>query len=292
MAPSLSRPSLLAILAFSWWGFVPIYWKHLKSIPAEELILYRIVLSALFLLPFWWKRKHLLPFFSLVQSPRLGLGLLASSLLIGYNWYLYVWAVNSGRVVEASLGYFINPLVNVALGTLLLRETMSRPQKVAIGFAFLGVLLLSWRNGSVPWVALVLAITFALYGLVRKLLHVPTIPGTFWETVVLTIPAGIALMSLFQTNGLATTQASAQELFVLLFCGFITTVPLLAFAEAAKGLPLSSIGFFQFISPSIQFLLGVFIYKEPFSLFHWFSFFFIWIGLVIFLLALPRKKRR
>jgi chloramphenicol-sensitive protein RarD len=277
------NPASLAVFAYAWWGFVPLYWKELLAFPATELILYRVLLSTLFLFPFFLPARRRTELMAILRHPRTLFGLLASGSLIGFNWFLYVWAVNNGHVIDSSLGYFINPLMNVALGTLLLKEIMSSRQRWACALATLGVLLLAWSTGSFPWIALLLALSFALYGLSRKLLAVPTIPGTFVETVILTVPAGLALGFLYfqaQGHGLSATP---REWITLAFCGAVTTIPLLAFAEAAKRMSLSVMGFFQFISPSIQFLLGVFVFREPFGLTQWLSFALIWVGLALFL---------
>ncbi len=276
-------PYALAILAYGWWGLVPLYWKRLAAFPAEELILYRVLLSSLFLAPFFLTSENRSTLRQLLTTPRTLWGLVLSGLLIGGNWYLYVWAVNHGHVVDASLGYFINPLVNVALGMLLLKETMNRAQKIACGFALTGVLLLTATTGTFPWIALLLAFSFAFYGLLRKILAVPTIPGTFFETIFLSLPCLLALTYFYQNGSGHAPSATGSEWAWMTLCGVVTTVPLLAFAEAAKKMPLSVLGFFQFLSPSIQFLLGVFLYQEPFGLGQWASFAFIWLALLIFL---------
>jgi chloramphenicol-sensitive protein RarD len=283
-------PASLAILAYAWWGLSPIYWKLLTAFPASELILYRVLLSSVFLMPFFFRGAKREALRRILLSPRTLLGLLASGLLIGFNWYLYVWAVNNGHLVESSLGYFINPLMNVALGLLVLGESMRRNQKIACLFAAFGAGILAWSNGAFPWIALLLALSFALYGLIRKVLAVPTIPGTFFETLVLSLPAGVALGWMYKSGLGHATSATAGEWVVLAFCGLVTTLPLLGFAEAAKRMPLSVLGFFQFISPSLQFLLGVFVYKEPFGLHQWLSFALIWAGLAFFLTDLARRR--
>lgn len=282
------NPTALAIIAYAWWGFVPVYWKLLQSFPSKELILYRILLSTVFLLPFFflksigpkipWTRKNIL-------------GLFASGLLIGFNWFLYVWSVNHGHVVDASLGYFLNPLINVALGTLVFRDKMKNLQKIACALAALGVGLLVLHTGNFPWIAFLLASSFAMYGLVRKILHVPTIRGTFVETMLLTPVALLGLYWLWQHGYSHFPQATSKELWLLSLAGIVTTVPLLAFAESAKYLTLSTMGFFQFISPSLQFLLGVFVYHESFGGIQWAAFSFIWMGLLLFLVDLRSPKR-
>ncbi len=282
-------PTSLAILAYGWWGLVPLYWKLLARFSSEELILFRILLSFVFLLLLCLLRPAYRKFGPILSSPRLLLGLTASGTLIGFNWYLYVWAVNHGHVIDASLGYFLNPLVNVALGTLLLKERMSPQQKIACALASIGAGILAWQVGGVPWISLLLALSFALYGLLRKTLQVSTIPGTFWETLLLSLPALWGL--LWMGERLHFPAATGGELLVLAFCGIVTTVPLLAFAEAAKHMPFSLLGFFQFISPSLQFLLGFFVFHEPFTPLQWLAFAFIWMGLAVFVVHLRRENR-
>jgi chloramphenicol-sensitive protein RarD len=286
-------PVSLAIIAYSWWGLVPIYWKFLAAFSAEELILYRILLSCLFLAPLAWHPRLAGSGMGAIWRHRRAMaGLTLAGILIGFNWYLYVWAVNHNRVLESSLGYFINPLVNVALGTLLLGEKMRPLQRWACAFAAAGALVLTWHTGEIPWVALLLAISFALYGLVRKVIHVSTVPGTFWETLLLSLPALLAFFFWpFPDSPLHLPHATGGELAILALCGVVTTVPLLAFAEAAKFLPLSVLGFFQFIAPSLQFLLGVLVYREPFSPVHSLAFALIWTGLAIFVRDLWARRK-
>lgn len=277
-------PTLLALFAYATWGIVPIYWKLLPSLSPEELILYRVLLSALFLgAVLWWKGQGgtLLEF---ARNRRVTGGLLVSSLLIGFNWYLYVWAVAREHVVEASLGYFLNPLMNVALGTLLLDERMRRLQWGACALAALGAGVLVWQTDTIPWIALSLASSFALYGLIRKKLGVRTLPATLWETLLLCLPCALALTWMVKSGVSGIHSAPAVELWLLPLAGVITSTPLLAFAEAAKHLPLTVLGFIQFLSPTIQFLLGVFVYHEPFGHAQWIAFSFIWAGLFLFLL--------
>lgn len=281
----------LALLAYAWWGLVPAYWKLLGAFAATELILYRILLSLAFLLPFGWADNRWARVRALVTCRRTLLGLVLSGSLIGFNWFLYVWAIGDHRIVEASLGYFLNPLVNVALGALVLKERMSPGQRVACGFAGAGAVLLTFAAGVFPWVAVLLALSFSAYGLTRKLLGVETVAGTIIETAWL---APLAVVSLFwmyrQGHGHAFT-ATKAELLILLAAGVVTTVPLLAFAEAAKRLSMSELGFLQFLSPTLQFLLGVFVYAEPFKATQWAAFALIWVGLALFVRDMRLRKR-
>lgn len=280
------NPTSLAIFAYIWWGFVPVYWKLLKDFPAEELILYRVLFSAIFLLALIYHTKKWRAFLSLKENRKTIVGLLISGLLIGLNWFLYVWAVNNGHVVDASLGYFMNPILNMALGAFLLKENLRKWQKVASIFALLGTLLLVYFTGVFPWIALVLAFSFAFYGLIRKKVKVDTLSGTLWETILLTPPCFLVLLWLAATQQSYVPSANNSALIILTFSGAITTIPLLAFAEAAKSLTLTTMGFIQFISPTIQFLLGIFVFHELFDLPRFFAFMMIWAGLGFFLLDL------
>ncbi|HEY8280427.1 MAG TPA: EamA family transporter RarD [Bdellovibrionota bacterium] len=286
-------PASLAVLAYAWWGLVPIYWKQLSLFSSEELILYRILISAVSLLPVLVYRKELSKWLAILRSPSQALGCLAASLLIGFNWYLYIWAVGHGRVVESSLGYFLNPLVNVALGTLALGERMNGAQKTACALAALGVSLLAFQTGAFPWVSVLLALSFGFYGFVRKLLNLPTLAATFAETIVLTIPSILAIVWMSRQGLTHWAAAPASSLAWLSLSGIVTTVPLLAFTEAVKFLPLTFLAFLQFLSPTLQFLLGVLVFHEPFGLARCLSFGLIWVGIVVFLwdLAAPNQNK-
>jgi len=283
-------PVALAIFAYACWGLVPAYWKQLPGFDSRELICWRVFLSVVSLLPILAWRKESSSILALLRSRRSSVALLASSLLIGFNWSLYIWAVTNGHIVESSLGYFLNPLFNMALGTILLKERLNRLQVAACTLAAVGVALLTWQAGSLPWISLLLAVSFGLYGFLRKTMRFPTLPATFLETVALAVPAGIALCWLSTQGEIHAPVASLKELLWLSLSGLITTIPLLAFAEAAVALPLTAMGFLQFLSPTFQFLLGVFVYGEPFRPEQWLSFSFIWAGLVLFLFDLALRS--
>lgn len=209
----------------------------------------------------------------------------AASLLVCGNWYVYIWSVNSGHVLESSLGYFINPLVNVLIGFLILKERLSRSKWVAVALASCGVLIMALQVQEI-WVSLFLAITFGFYGLLRKIMKAPAIETSFIETLVLALPALLYAFSLHgeSANWDWTTYA------LLAFGGVVTGLPLWWFAEAAMRVPLSLLGIFQFISPTLQFLQAVLIFHEPFGLVQAVSFGFIWAGLLVFVLDLLRQK--
>ena len=281
------NPAFLAVFAFAGWGIVPLYWKLLSHIPAQELIVFRVLFSLLFLAPIFLIRS--------ASSQKLDrssfLALLLSGLCIGSNWLMYVWAVNHDRVVDASLGYFLSPLINASMGALFLGEILNFRQKISLAFACLGILILLVALGGLPLITLFLALTFAFYGFIRKKLHWPTLAGTFYETLFLSGPALCFLIYLFQSGQAQFPHATGREWFILSLCGIITSLPLLAFAEAAKGLSFSSLGIFQFVSPSLQFLLGVLVFHEPFSPLKWMAFGCIWIGLGIFIFDLLRPAK-
>lgn len=287
-----SSPLALALLAYACWGFVPAYWKQIPAFSAWELILWRVVFSALALLPALAWRREFPSLFALLRAPRSAFALIGTSCLIGFNWSLYIWAVTSGHIVESALGYFLNPLLNVALGTFLLKERMSFQQKLACLLASLGVAWLTWSAGQLPWIALLLAFSFAAYGLGRKLARLPTLPATTAETLILAPPAAFGLVWLHAHGGLHASVAGPGEWAWLSLSGPVTAIPLLAFAEAAVHLPLTVMGFVQFVSPSLQFLLGVLVYREPFSLEKAAGFALIWAGLAFFVVDLARRRAR
>ncbi len=274
-----------ALAAYVAWGFLPVYWKFLGDVPALEILSHRIVWSLVFvalILFFQGRMKEAAAVFS---RPRTVLLLFLSSLLIGVNWLLYIWAVNSGNVLETSLGYYINPLVNVFFGFIFFRERMERIQWAAIAVASAGVLFQIIRYGRWPWVALGLALSFALYGLIRKQVRVEAIPGLLAETAFLVIPAaifllhaGVASQGAFMTGGLSRDM-------LLLGTGIVTSVPLLWFAFGARRLRLSTIGFLQYVSPTLAFILGTVVFHERLDFPKIVTFICIWIALGLYSLG-------
>ncbi len=270
------------LAAFSAWGFLPAYWKQLQAVNAFEILCHRIAWSCIFLggIIAWQRRWN--EVVDIIYHPKALQQLGISSAIIGLNWFLYIWAVNSGRVVETSLGYYINPMINVLLGFMLLAERFSRIQWIAVGFAAIGVLYSLAAYGALPFFALTLAVTFALYGFARKTIDAAPIPGLFIETLVLFIPA---LAYLGFRVGLGTSPF-LDNLSLSLWClgsGVVTSLPLLWFAAATKRLNLSTIGILQYLAPSIAFVLGVFIYKEPFTRHSLITFAFIWAGVLLYI---------
>jgi chloramphenicol-sensitive protein RarD len=271
-----------AVGAYTIWGLLPVYLKWLQHVPALQIVSHRILWCSLVLCGAIVLSRQWAAFRGAVLTPRVLKVYMAAALLIGINWSVYVWGVNSGFVVETSLGYFINPLISVFLGVVLLRERLRPWQWVAIGFATAGVLYLTFAYGRLPWIALTLALTFSIYGLVKKIGPLGSLFGLMLETGVLVVPALIYLFY-FNTIGQgAFFHAGAVSDMLLVGTGMVTAVPLLMFASAARRIPLSLLGILQYIAPTLQFLLGVIVFQEPFSQSQFIGFSFVWTGLVIF----------
>lgn len=275
-----------AICAYLMWGFLPIYWKLLRQASAVEILSHRVLWSLFFLLIFLIIARKLPSFRSEVsiicKDPRRILGVFVSTVLISLNWLVYIWAVNDNRIVETSLGYYINPLVNVLLGIALLKERLSKRQYLAVALAALGVLNLVLYFGVVPWVALSLATTFSLYGLCKKMLGISPITGITLETLLIAPPALIYLLFLNSQGTGVFGLANPISTVLFIGAGIVTALPLVMFANAANHLPLSLLGFIQYLSPTFALLTGVFLYNEPFTQTHAISFGLIWLALAIF----------
>ena len=268
--------------SFLIWGISPIYWKTLNSIPAIEIVLHRVVWSFLFLIPLIIFRKRWRAFTAVFKNGRSMSILLATSILVSLNWLVYIWAVNTGHLLQASLGYYINPLVNVLLGTVFLQERLRRPQTLAVILATAGVLYLTFYFGQFPWIALFLAFSFGLYGLIRKVANVGSLVGLTVETLILTIPALAGLFYLdFKDTGVFLNQGISIDL-LLMASSIVTAVPLLLFNLGTRRLQLSSVGILQYIAPSCMFLMAVFLFGEPFYKAQGICFLMIWTALAIY----------
>ncbi len=276
------RGAALAVFAYLSWGLVAIYWKALGSLPATLALAHRVVFSTLALAAALTLTRGWPEVLRALSRGRTRRALLVSTALITVNWGLFLWAVLEGRMVEASLGYFINPLVNVLLGTAFLGERLRRGQWVAVALAALGVGSLTWSSGRPPWLALALASTFGLYGMTRKRAEVGAAAGLFIETA-LTAPLAVALIAYSERGGhgvLVTRGAAFAAL--LAASGVITAAPLLAFNAAARRLPLSTLGFFQYLSPTCQLLLAVLVYGEHVGGDRLAAFGLIWLAIAAF----------
>jgi chloramphenicol-sensitive protein RarD len=275
-----------AILAYSCWGLFPLYWKLLKQVPPVEILSHRLIWSAVLVVGILVGQQRFRELLKLCARPKHAVALLGSASILAVNWGIYIYGVNSGRVVETSLGYFMNPIVNVLLGVVVLRERLHWGQWLAVLLAAAGVSYSVWGKGQIPWIALSLAISFGIYGLLRKLIVVPPLLGLALETSWLTPLALVYLL-------LQPHQQFGREpvpTLLLLGAGVVTSLPLFCFGSAAQRLPLSTMGFFQYIAPSLQLLLGVWVYGEPFTHDSLVVFSCIWSALLLFTLVAIFKK--
>ena len=271
-----------AIAAFGTWGLIPIYWKLLAAVPAPEILANRFVWTIAFLICLLTWQRRWAEVKTNLKSRRAILYCLASGFAISGNWLLFIWAVNAGRVIETSLGYFMTPLVNVLFGAIFLRERLTRWQFISVMLALVGVLNLTFGYGRFPWLAITLCVSFGLYGLLRKKSGVRPIPGLFLETTLLTPIAAGYLLYLQSSDTPTFGSAPWSLILILISTGVVTGLPLVWFGHAARHLRMTTVGFLQYLSPSCSFFLGVFLYDEPFTRAHLITFSFIWLALVIF----------
>ena len=270
-----------ALLAFSSWGFLPIYWKLLDTIPSLEILAHRMVWSVLFLLGLLAVQKRLGEFRDLLKTPIYIWMLLGTAVLLGINWFVYIYGVNTNQIVETSLGYYINPLFNVLLGAIFLKERLNYWQSLALGMATLGVLNFLWDFDSLPWIALSLAFTFSFYGLLRKMMPVKPLVGLLVETVLLS-PFAVVMIVIWNLEGKGNIGGEWSNVILLVGAGVVTSLPLLWFTNAGKRLRYTTLGFIHYMTPSIQLVIGVYLYNEPFTSTHAVTFGLIWTGLIIY----------
>lgn len=291
--PAIDRKGLSAAIAsYVLWGVFPLYWILLKHVPSMQIIAHRIIWCAVFVVGYLVLREGRRWLTDALARPGVGRLLVLSSLLISFNWGVYIWAVTHGRVVEASLGYFINPLVNVLIGVLVLRERLNRAQWTAVSIAAVGVLWLAFQHGDPPWVALTLAFSFAFYGLIRKIAHVDAIPGLAIESLILLLPA-LAWLGWAQWQGIAAfLDGDIRSDVLLVVGGALTALPLIGFAYGARRIPYSLVGILQYIAPTLQLLAGVLILGEAFSATQAVGFACIWLALAIYAADGWRRARR
>lgn len=270
------------IAAFSLWGLMPLYLRPLHAVPAAQIIAHRLVWCCLTVLVWMGARGTLMGVREALVQPRTRLRLLASALLISNNWLFFVWSIGSGRVVESSLGYFINPLVNVLLGVLVLRERLNRAQWIAVGIAASGVAYLTWLAGRPPWVALVLALSFGGYGLIRKTVSVDAMTGLAAETLLIA-PLGIAYLLFCELTGQgAFDRADTSRSVLLVLAGPLTALPLWLFAYGARRVRYATVGLVQYIGPTLQLIFGVWIFREPFGAATAVGYGLIWCALALY----------
>jgi chloramphenicol-sensitive protein RarD len=278
------------VTAFSLWGLLTLYWRLFPDVPAMQVLGHRIVWSFVVLAAIIagsWKRRRAVV--KSVTPATIGLYALAA-VLIGINWFLYVFSVNNGFIVESSLGYFITPLVNVMMGVVVFRERLRVMQWTAVALAFAGVVRVTLSYGTLPWIGLALAASFGSYGLVKKRAPLPSLEGLMLETAVLLVPAALYLVFLAWNGTGAFLHADAATDLLLVSGGLATVGPLLLFSAAVRRVPLSIIGILQYIAPTIQFLLGVYAFKEPFTRTQLTGFGLVWLGLVVFTLDSVRPR--
>ncbi|MBC2734970.1 MAG: EamA family transporter RarD [Desulfobacteraceae bacterium] len=272
----------LAASAFLIWGLSPVYWKALASVPAFEVLMHRMIWSFVFLAPIVLLQGHLKDLIGALTSGRTLLILLLTTLIVSINWFLYIWAINSDHILQASLGYYIAPLVNVLLGFVFLKERLRRLQLVAVGLAAAGVTYLTLSYGQFPWVALALAFSFGFYGLIRKVASVGPLVGLTVETLLLSIPATAYLLYLDHAGRGAFLHDGTTISLMLMGAALVTGLPLLLFTMGAKLLRLATVGFLQYTAPSCTFLLAVFVYHEPLLPTQLLTFGLIWTALAIY----------
>jgi chloramphenicol-sensitive protein RarD len=283
-----------ALVAYGLWGLMPLYFKFMAPATALEVVAHRVVWSFALLAVVLGARRQVGALWRQLSGPvlaRFGV----AALLVSINWLTYVWAVTHGHALDASLGYFLLPLVNVALGVLVLGERLTRAEWVGVALAAAGVAWLGWASPRFPWVALVLALSFGLYGLIKKRTTLRPAEGMALETALIAVPALAVLLWLGTRDALAFGQVTRGLDALLISTGLMTTVPLVAFAYAAQRLSLAALGMLQYISPTLQFLIGVYVLHEPMDARRLTGFMAVWAGLAVFsaaMLARARQRRR
>jgi chloramphenicol-sensitive protein RarD len=281
-----------ALAAYIFWGLAPIYFKWIDSVAPLEIIAHRILWSIPFLAGFLLLRDGRGFLQRMRLPPKTVAVLLLSGVLVVTNWLIFVWAVVNGQVLATSLGYFIGPLVNFLLGFLFLKERLTRIQTIGVLIAATGTVYLGWFLGTPPWISLSLAFSFGLYGLVRKVLGVGPMTGMLWETLLLALPAALYIAWAFQRGTLGFGHLGVRTDWLLVLAGLVTVLPLVWFNVAARNLKLSTVGFFQYIAPSMTFLLSVFLYNEPFTQGHAVAFTCIWLALAMVSVETILRSRR
>ncbi|MBT2656945.1 EamA family transporter RarD [Bacillus sp. ISL-18] len=283
------KGALHAGFSYFLWGLLPIYWKFLDKVNAQEILTNRIFWSFIFMVVVLVITKKWSLFVTTLkgfaENKKQMYFLTIASLLISVNWFVYIWAVNSGHMIEASLGYYINPLISILLGMIVLKEKLTVAQLVSFLLAAIGVIIITVSHGVFPWIAISLALSFGLYGLAKKVIHVESSVGLTLETMVLAPIAVIYMIYLFLHGTNSLFISGWRTDLLLMGAGAVTAIPLLYFAKGAQKIPLSLLGFLQYISPTLTLILGVFVYQEHFSKIQLLSFIFIWAALVIYSLS-------
>ena len=294
MSDSLNRGVIYGASAYVTWGIIPIFWKFLEQVGevgAVEIVAHRIVWTLVFAVAALAAWQRLPKLWSALKNPRIVLALAASALLIAVNWGLFIWAVTADRIIDTSLGYYINPLVSFVLGVVWLGERLTKLQLAAVGLAVLGVVNQTIAVGYLPWISLALAFSFGFYGLIRKMVPVESLEGLTVEALLLT-PLSLGYVVYLATTGAGAFLAQGISLDVLLIlAGPFTAIPLLLFAAGARLVRLSTMGFLQYLAPSISLLIAVFLYDEPFTQAHAVTFALIWSALALVTWEALRRER-
>jgi len=286
----MKKGVFLTIAAYFLWGILPFYWKLLANVPAYEILCHRMVWSLVFtsiLLAFRnrWKWLGLLR-----EKPHILISFIFSAAVLSVNWFVFIWAVNSGSILDSSLGYFINPLISVLLGVIVLKEKLRNGQKLAVLIAAIGVAYLTVKYGKFPWIALSLALTFGIYGLLRKTAGLNSVEGLNVESAFMVIPAFGFILYFGITGQSAFIYTGWIPSLLLIMSGAITAIPLILFAAGARRIPLSTVGFIHYITPTLHFFIGLIAYHEPLSPSRLMGFIIIWIALIIYSVDGFRKK--
>lgn len=288
----MRRGSLLAACAYLFWGVLPIYWHTLAAVSAQEILIHRILWSLVVVMLLLARRRQWQWLADGLRRPAVFSVFLVTAVLLAVNWLIYLWANNNGHIVETSLGYFITPLVSVVLGLLVLRERMRAGQWLSVGIAGLGVLFLVLTAGGTLWISLTLALSFGVYGLLRKMARLGSLEGLTAEMAILFLPTLVYWLYLFSRGEAAFIAQGPAISGLLAFSGVVTAVPLLLFASGARLVPLTTLGLLQYIAPTLQFSIGVFIYHEPFDGVRLIGFSIVWLGLVVYWLEGYRHRRQ
>jgi len=274
---------IYAVSAYVWWGIIPIFWKQLDHVGSTEIVMHRMVWSCVLVTGLVIAMGQWRQFKTLFSQPKVLLRLFVASSLVTANWGVFIWAVNSGHLVETSMGYFINPLISVALGVIIFSERLRKGQIIALAIAASGVVYLVVVHGAVPWISLTLAISFALYSLAKKTINVPATHGMAIETMFFFVPA-LAYLLVIEVQGSGQFFVGPSNWWMLILGGLFTLIPLVLFAAAAKRVSMTVLGMSQYIGPTLQLVTGVFLYQEPFGSERAIAFGLIWLALFIYTL--------
>lgn len=291
MSNSIDRGVIYAASAYVTWGIIPIFWKYLSHVGAVEIVVHRIVWTLIFAVAALAAWERLPRLWSALRNPKIVMALIASALLISLNWGLFIWAVTADRIIDTSLGYYINPLVSFVLGVVWLGERLTKIQLAAIALALLGVINQTVALGYLPWISLVLAVSFGIYGLIRKTVAVESLEGLTIEAIIL-VPVSLGyIVYLVASEQGAFFHVSLTTDLLLVLAGPLTAIPLLLFAAGARLVRLSTMGFLQYLAPSISLVLAVFLYHEPFTQAHAVTFALIWSALALVTWEALRRER-